>query len=158
MKIWHTTYELPGTKTSVLVCIPIGLIKHRPKTTWEGKSSYTTWVINCHGRKLRQELKAGTQRQEVKQRPWRKAAYLLVCFQAHIQLPAYPATYLPRGGFTHSEIDLPPWIATEEKNAHRHRDGVVWCRQLLSLSSLFLSFSVCVKLTKTNSTPSDFSP
>lgn len=41
---------------------------------------------------------------------------LLVCFWAHIQLPAYPTEdYIPGDGTTHSEIDLPPSIATEKK-------------------------------------------
>lgn len=51
---------------------------------------------------------------------------LLLCFQAHIQLSAYPTEdYIPGGGTTHSEIDLPPLIATEKKCAHRHRHGPV---------------------------------
>ena len=89
-------------------------------------SSYTTWVINCHGRKLGQELKAGTQRQEVKQRPWREAAYW---FESRLTfnylLIQLRTNYIPGGGATHSEINLPPWIATEKKNAHKHRHGPV---------------------------------
>lgn len=38
--------------------------------------------------------KAGSEAETMEERS------LLVCFQAHIQLRAYPATYLPRAGST----------------------------------------------------------
>lgn len=47
---------------------------------------------------------------------------LLVCFQAQIQLPAYPTEdNITGGGTTHSETDLPSSIATE-KNLPRDTD------------------------------------
>lgn len=44
------------------------------------------WFIGYHQGKLGQELKAGTRRQKLKQRPWKNAA-LLACSSCFAHLP-----------------------------------------------------------------------
>lgn len=56
----------------------------------------------------------------------RKATYWFAFrFTFNYLLIELRSNYIPGGDTTHSEINLPPSIATEKKNAHRHRQGPV---------------------------------
>ena len=55
---------------TVLICFSVAIIKHWTKALW-GKRGISGWQAAVHHRgKPREELKAGTWRQELKQRPW----------------------------------------------------------------------------------------
>lgn len=60
----------------LLPCLlPVAVIIHLPKPTFGEKGLFGFWVTVLHERKPRQKLKAGTQKQELKERPWKKALY-----------------------------------------------------------------------------------
>lgn len=59
------------------------------KENVEEKLYFSLQVIIYHQRKARQQIKIGTQKQELKQRPWKNVAYLLVtmaCFLIQLRI------------------------------------------------------------------------
>ena len=97
--------------------LSVAIINHWLKATWRGRG--LIWLIFLgHSPSLR-DVRAGAQagpwRQELKQKPWRSAAYCLM-----LTCPSYTAqAHLPEEDDTSHGALGPPTSISKQENAHR---------------------------------------
>jgi hypothetical protein len=107
-------YYIKNTGGVILGPFPIFLslvvIKYSPKATWREKGlfGFHALITGHHGRKSRKGLKEGIWRQELKQRPQRRAAHQLSLQDAFLisASTSYSGTVLPTVGWVLSHQSL----------------------------------------------------
>lgn len=106
----ESPYFLP-----VLVGIFVAVMKHSWKTTWEEMNLFLIREYSP----LLMEVRAGTWRQELKQRPWKSVTYWIAFYDLLIYLFYTSQAHMPKYGTASSGL-RPPTSTISQKVPHRY--------------------------------------